>query len=349
MASQLLFHHQMDTRKLALGATLISIATFFCVFYTVRLVFLALATGIGIGVLMVPVVEWLRKKAHLPAGVTAFLLLLLLIAILAGVGYSLYIIISSQLGKVIAAVPQAYSTVRDWLFHHSAVKIGGAGNINIPSALQSTLGTLLHGAEIGVKIGAGIFYVISVALYVAVDPARNENAFLTLFPAHLRPRVNALMTQSATTLRQWFMSHLIVVVCIGIAYALGLWLIGNPYWALFGVLAAVLEFVPYIGPFTVTIGASAVFLTNDQPVRVLWVLLMSLVLQEVEGHLLLPLVMKERISLPPVHLITMAIIMGMWFGILGVFATPPLLAVLRNVYLGTYAKQMEEVAYRKAG
>jgi predicted PurR-regulated permease PerM len=191
------------------------------------------------------------------------------------------------------------------------------------------------------KIGAGLFYIISVALYVAVDPTRIQSSFLSAFPAHLRPKVTEIMHECAHTLRQWFLSHLIVVSGVGVSYALGLWLLGNPYWPLFGVLAAILDFVPYIGPFAVTIGASAVFLSTGQPMHMAWTIGLSLLIQELEGHVFLPIVMKERIDLPAVQLITMAIIMGFWFGVLGVFATPPLLAVLRTIYLATYAKRMD--------
>lgn len=333
----------MDSRKIALGTILIAIATSFCLFYTVRLVLLVLMIGVGIGVLFIPVVGWSRKKVRLPAGVTAFILLLGLLAILGGVGYILYVIVSGQLGKVIDAIPQAYHAVSDWLSHHTSVKPGQTSGLNMSSAIRTTLGTVVHGAELGVEIGAGLFYIVSVALYVAVDPVRNQKSFLSLFPAHLRPKVENLMHESAQTLRQWFLSHLIVVVCIGLAYALGLWLLSNPYWPLFGVLAAILEFVPYIGPFTIAVTASAVFLSNGQPMHVMWTLILALFIQELEGHVLLPIVMKERINLPPVQLITLAIIMGFWFGILGVFATPPLLAVIRNVYLATYVKRMNEL------
>jgi predicted PurR-regulated permease PerM len=331
----------MDSRKLALGLVLLLIATSFCLFYTVRLILLLLAIGVGIGSMLAPIVDWGRKKFHLPASITAFLLILALIALLGGVGYSLYVIVSDQLGKVIDSIPQAYDTVRNWLFHHSNVKLGEGGNLNMSAAIKNTLGTIVHGAEIGVMIGAGLFYLVSVSLYVAVDPTRNRDAFLTLFPAYLRPRAQELMSDSAKTLRQWFLSHLIVVLCIGIVYALGLWILGNPYWPLFGILAAALEFVPYIGPFTIAISASAVFLTNGEPLKIVWVMIFGLIVQELEGHVILPIVMKERIDLPPVQLITLAIIMGMWFGILGVFATPPLLAVLRNIYLDTYARRMD--------
>jgi predicted PurR-regulated permease PerM len=208
------------------------------------------------------------------------------------------------------------------------------------------LGTVVQGAKLGIELAAGLFYFVSVALYVAVDPIRNQKSFLSLFPAHSRPRIADLMHESAQTLRQWFLTHLIVVVCIGFAYAVGLRLLGNPSWALFGVLASVLEFVPYIGPFTIALGASAVFLSNGQPMHVIWTLILALFIQELEGHVLLPIVMKERINLPPVQLITLAIVMGLWFGILGVFATPPLLAVLRNIYLEVYVKRMDQL---KAG
>jgi predicted PurR-regulated permease PerM len=131
-----------------------------------------------------------------------------------------------------------------------------------------------------------------------------------------------------------------VVFVVGAAYGIGLWLIGNPYWLLFAFLAAILEFIPYIGPFLIGLSASLVALAGEHPGHVIWVVVLSLVIQELENHLLIPLVMKDRMALPPVQLLAAAIAMGVWFGLLGVFATPPLFAVARTIYLETYARRM---------
>ena len=94
-----------------------------------------------------------------------------------------------------------------------------------------------------------------------------------------------------------------------------------------GVIAGVLEFVPTIGPILSAVpGIAMGFL--DSPEKALWVALTYLIIQQLEGHLLIPMLMKEGMDLPPALTIVMQAVMVLLFGFLGLMVAVPLLAAI---------------------
>lgn len=119
------------------------------------------------------------------------------------------------------------------------------------------------------------------------------------------------------------MAQLVDMAIVGIITGLAIWLVGGSNWLLIGAITAVLEFVPYLGP--IIAGALAVLIT----------------VQQLEGHLITPLVLKEGVNLPPVQLLIFVTIMGSLFGIMGVLVASAVFAVGRTAYLMTYAMRMD--------
>jgi len=94
-----------------------------------------------------------------------------------------------------------------------------------------------------------------------------------------------------------------------------------------GVIAGLLEFVPTVGPILAAVPAIAMgFL--DSPEKALTVGLAYLVIQQLEGHVLIPILMKEGMDLPPALTIVTQAVMALLFGFLGLMVAVPLLAVV---------------------
>jgi predicted PurR-regulated permease PerM len=131
------------------------------------------------------------------------------------------------------------------------------------------------------------------------------------------------------------------MLLIGLITAIGLWLAGVEYWAVFGLLTAVLGIIPYFGIILVVIAATLITLASD-PSKVPWVLGVFMFTQQLEGNVILPLIMKGKVELPVVPLLIFMLIMGTFFGILGVFIAPPLLAIFRTLYIELYLPWINE-------
>lgn len=328
----------------ALAVILLSVLVLAGVFalYSVRWIILTTLIGIGLGVLIIPVMTQLKDRFRFPHALSAFVVLVVLLGSVTAIGWGVFQIISEQLLPFIQRLPEVLSSAQQEilkLFRKYPWIAEQVQEFGAADALQNTLNTFLSGVKTGMTALAGFLFVVAVALYLAVSPRNYARGFLSLFPAHMRGRAEQIMHASAVTLRRWFYAQLIAMAGVGAATAAALWVIGIDYWLLFGVLTAALDIVPYIGPL---IAAASVLVTTlgTQPDKTLWVLIAFLGVQQLESNLLIPLVMKGRIKLPPIQLMTLMLVMGSWFGIIGVFAAPPLFAVARTIYLIAYVPMM---------
>ena len=140
--------------------------------------------------------------------------------------------------------------------------------------------------------------------------------------------------------RVWFRAQLIDMAIIGLITTIGLLIAGVEFWALFGLLTALFGIIPYVGVMIVVVIVSFITLASD-PSQVPWVLLVFIITQQIEGNVVLPWVMKGQAEIPEALLIIVMLFFGFWFGLLGVFIAPPLVAVMICLYRNLYLPAIE--------
>jgi predicted PurR-regulated permease PerM len=163
---------------------------------------------------------------------------------------------------------------------------------------------------------------------------------LSAVPRSSRQRVAEVSTECAGVLRKWVLAQLTAMVIVGAMVAIGLKIVGSQYWFILSVLTSALELISFLGPLISFLAATVVTLAS-QPEKVLWVMGLYLVILRLEGDLIIPMVMKGRIKLSPIPLLTLMLMLGTWFGVLGLFAAAPILAVLRTIYIRVYVPKMD--------
>jgi predicted PurR-regulated permease PerM len=131
----------------------------------------------------------------------------------------------------------------------------------------------------------------------------------------------------AFSLRRWLATQLIAMVAIGVVTTGVLLLLGVQGAVALGIIAGLLEFVPFVGPIAAALPAIAMALL-DRPTKALYVAAAFTVIQQTEGHLLIPLLMKDSLSLPPVLTILTQALMATVFGLLGLLIAVPLLGAI---------------------
>ncbi|MEW6057288.1 MAG: AI-2E family transporter [Bdellovibrionota bacterium] len=310
--------------------------------YSVRWIAMAALIGVGLGVLVAPLMRTLKEKLHIPRAIGAALFFILLVGSLSGLIYLLVRLVSEQVVPLAQQLPELLSTVKTRLaslFERYPWIQRQVQNFSFANTFRDSAGAVFTGIQFGASAIGGFFFIVIASLYIAVNPGSYLSGFLSLFPSHMRPKTKRVLEASATTLRQWFGSQLIAMTMVGTLTSLGLWILGVDYWPLFGVLTAIVDIVPYIGPFFALIAISLVSF-GTQPDQVPWIVGLFLVNQQIESQIIIPLTMKGRIELPPVQLMTTMLVFGSWFGLLGVFVAPPLFAIARTVYLMTYVPVM---------
>lgn len=173
----------------------------------------------------------------------------------------------------------------------------------------------------------GLVLVIFIAMYVAAAPGLYREGILHLVPHRHRARAEEYVETLGVTLRQWLIARLIAMVLIGAITGGALALLNVKGAAALGLLAGLLEFVPFFGPIVSAVPALGIALL-DSPQKALYVLILYLVVQQLEGNVITPLLLEKRLAIPPILTVVAVASLGVVFGVVGMLIAEPLLAVI---------------------
>lgn len=207
---------------------------------------------------------------------------------------------------------------------------GGALS-SLPDTLSGQLGAvtryLFSFLSSTVAVVTGIFLILVLSIYIGAAPKLYLRGLLHMVPHHARPRAAHVLQSIGVTLQRWLRAQLIAMAVICVVTTLGLWALDIKAALALGIIAGLLEFIPLVGPLLSAIPAVAMgFL--DSPQKALMVILLYVVIQQMENHILIPIVMKEGVDLPPVLTIIGLSMMAVVFGFLGMLVAVPLLAAI---------------------
>ena len=183
---------------------------------------------------------------------------------------------------------------------------------------------------------AGLFITLFIGLYGAADPATYRNGLLALFPYRQRERAGELVDEVTHTLRWWLVGTFVKMSIVGSAVSLGLWMLDMPLALALGLIAFLLDFVPYLGPILAVLPALLVAMAMG-PEQALHVALLYLGVQAAENYVISPLIDQRSVHLPPAVAIASQVLLGALLGALGVVFATPLAAsgivLLRTLYV----------------
>ncbi|HVK60117.1 MAG TPA: AI-2E family transporter [Bdellovibrionales bacterium] len=324
---------------LALGVVL------FLIGFETRSTLLIAVVGIGLGVLLAPLITIMQTKFHIPRALAALLLLLFVVIGVGIVGWAIFDLVTDQARALLERAPQIAEMAKERLERVLASQPWlepRIRSLDLADEAQATARTLFSGLQLTLTAIIGMALVFIIGLYTALNSNAYFKGFLSLFPAYERPRVTIIMNEAGTQLRRWFRSQLMVMTVTAIITTIALKIIGIDFWLLLGILTGAFGIIPFIGAFLT--GALTVLVAlGTQPEQVWWVLALYLAIQQIEAHVTVPIIMRGGVELPEIHLIILMLVLSQIFGIMGVLIAPPLLAVGRSIYLMTYVPKMNDL------
>lgn len=316
-------------RALVAGAVAIGVVLLLALlWYAARVVLLAFA-AVLVGVLLHALGDWIRRHTPLSyswALATVVLLILLAVGL---AGWLFGTRLADQAAQLSERLPQAVEQARQRLQQtgwgqrllqqmqgSQGTSQGGGG---IAGALSGFFRTTLGGL-------VDFIVVLIVGLYLAAKPDLYTGGLVRLVPLRNRPRAREVLGALGTTLRRWLVGRFTVMALNGILTGIGLWLLGVPLPFMLGVLTGLLNFIPNIGPILAAVPAVLLALSVGSTTA-LYTALLFLVVQNLEGFVLTPLVQQRTVSLPPAVILMSQVLLGVLAGTLGVLVATPLAAV----------------------
>ena len=201
------------------------------------------------------------------------------------------------------------------------------------SLISSTIADVLS-LSLGFVEGAVVWIVASI--YLSAQPILYRDGIAALFMKTLRPGVIATLSAIAAALRFWLIGQFLLMLGVGILSFVAFWLIGLPNPGILALVAGLVEFIPYVGPFISAIPAVLIALTVGPHVA-MWTIVAYLVIHLFEGYVAAPLTQRYFIRIPPALTLLGIVAAELLFGMIGVILAAPMTVAVfiavRELYL----------------
>lgn len=297
--------------------------------YLVRDVILLVLLAFIIVSAIDPIVDWFQKK-KIPRALTVLVVYVLAISVFVLTISLLVPPLVSEVRSLGESFPQLaekltgyFKIIRDYALSHNLQQQVANFTASIAERLSQAGSSVLGGT---VSFIGGIFefvVILSIAFYMSVQEKGIKKFFASLMPNEHREYISGLVDRIQFKMGRWLQGQLLLMFLIFALDYLGLLLIGAPYALVLALVAGILEIVPYIGPVISAIIATTISFLHG-PLTGLLVLGLFVLVQQLEGYVLTPLVMKRAVGLNPVVVILALIVGAKLGGVIGIIVAVPI-------------------------
>lgn len=308
-------------------------------------VLLLLFVSILLASALEPMIGWLRERLHLGRVGTILVVYLAFFIVAIGMAFVVVPAAVNQGQRIVASLPPFFDEVRQW-----------AGTLR-PVALSTSITALVDSVseffapapppspgevvKVGTAVAQGavfLFTMLAIVFFWLVEHARLQRYTLAFLPAGRRAGARNAWNEIETRLGLWVRGQLILMGSIGVATGVAYTLLGLPGALLLGLIAALTEAIPIIGPLLGAMPAILVAATVS-PELALVVALIYLVLQLIEGNVLVPIVMRNTIGISPLLVLFSLLVGAEVGGLLGAFLAVPIAASIEIVLSRLQARE----------
>jgi len=327
------------TFRRVVWATLILVSVLFCfwlVYHFYKVVFI-LFIAIVVGTVIRPIVNWLYQRG-VPRAAGVVLIYLLLLVLFAGFLWLLFPLIFQQGTTLATQIPVYYQNLRDWLTHYPNQLFMRLGQL-LPATLPTLNQVQQTGQDVVDSAGqvwgyviflAQLFFsaviILALTLYWTLDGPRIIKSFLLLIPKDRREGTGDLIAAMEAKVGFYLAGQILLCFTIGIMALIAYSFIGLPNAFVLALAAGVLEAVPMVGPALGAIPAALVAISIG-PDRLIWVIVATMVIQQLENSLLVPRIMNKAVGVNPFVTLLALFAFSSLFGIAGALMAIPIAAI----------------------
>lgn len=266
-----------------------------------------------------PFVRWCRLSEGWAMALAGVIILLAV----AGSGYVFGTHLTSELQDVFSRADEAIKTITGELQHSQIGRLALAHLGGNNFSLTSFLGGIV---TLSARLLAAAILTIAAGVYLAAQPALYRKGAAYLLPPQYRPLAEQTIDDIARALRLWLLGQAIQMCLIGALSTAAVWLIGLPSPLALGAIAGLTEFIPYLGPIIAAIPAVLVAVTNGF-YPALWTIVAYIIIHQIEGNLIVPIIERRLVLVPPAVLLLSIVAVTLIFGTIGIIFAAPITVI----------------------
>jgi predicted PurR-regulated permease PerM len=311
-----------------------------------QVIFFFLVAGL-VALVLNPLVHGL-ERVHVSRYLGVFMVYVGFVAVLALVAALVWPPVVQQLRNLTTALPGMADQAGNTIMRLQRLSDRAGLSIDVQAQLRASLTALAdrvlsftsNVVDVGVTVVRQITYliiIIVISIYMLLDAKRIGRFVAEHFPTHSVSDGEEYVRRAKTAVVDYVKAQVLLSAALGGSVGLAMWFLGMigafpsgaRYALFFGVWAGLMEAIPYLGPVLAAVPPSLVAVF-DSPLSAVWVIITFVLIQEIEGHILVPVIMGSRFRVHPLVVIFAVLAGGEIHGITGMLIAIPLIPLVKE-------------------